>query len=220
MNTDYAAKRLAEMTMPRQTHHKAPASCIGLVSAVDAKTGRVKLTYQGIGTDVEGKSIGSDWAPVLLPMAGNGRAACFAPKSGDQALVLFVNGDWSQPIVAGFLASEADPLPQDMQAGKSGIVLSPGGPSVVLDETKAKDKPTIVISDGDGNSVVVKTDVNTIEITAAGDIKLSAVDGKVSIAAKTIDFTSSEGTTLNAATVDVKAPDGPVNLHGKQINLN
>ena len=219
MSIDLAAKRYAELSMPRRKGNKAPASCIGIVTAVDPKTGRVKLEYKGHGTGPEDEPIGSDWAPVLLPMAGNGRAACFAPKSGEQALVIFVNGDWSQPVVIGFLSSEVDPLPPEMQDGKSGIVLTPRGPSVVLDETKAKDKPTVVITDGDGNSIMIKTDVNTIEITAAANIVLSAPDGKVSVTAKSIDFTSSEATTLNAASMDVKA-DGNLNLHGGTVNIN
>ena len=219
MNTDLAAKRLAQLSLPRQKGNQAPACCIAVVSAVEKKTGRVRLEYKGQGTGIQGEALGSDWAPVLLPMAGNSRAACFLPKSGDQVLVVFVNGDWSAPIVVGFLSSQADPLPQDMQDGKSGIVLGPRGPSVVLDETKAKDKPTVVITDGEGNTIAIKTDVNTIEITAAANIVLSAPNGKVSVTAKSIDFTSSEATTLTVASMDVKA-DGNLNLHGGTVNIN
>jgi hypothetical protein len=123
-------------------------------------------------------------------------------------------------VVLGFLSSTTDPLPQEFVKGHSGVILGEGKPRITLNESDQGDGPGVVINDGKGNSITIKTKGNTIEIVAAGNISLSAPDGEVSISAKTVKLASTEATTLTAAKIDVTAKQNDLTLKGKRININ
>jgi uncharacterized protein involved in type VI secretion and phage assembly len=202
------------MRVARQSDGSPQGALIGLVSNVDER-GRVQLKLPSIGPDIV-----TDWAPVALPMAGSNRAVSFTPKVNDQAIVVFLNGNWRTPVVIGFLSSTADPLPSAFTNGQAGVVLGDNKPRLTLNETSNDGGPGIAIDDGAGNRITIKTDGNTIEITAAGNIVLAAKDGKVSISAKTFEVTTTEKTTLKAPTMDVVAEQNALNVTGNPINLN
>jgi uncharacterized protein involved in type VI secretion and phage assembly len=202
------------MRVARQSDSSPQGALIGLVSNVDER-GRVQLKLPSIGPDIV-----TDWAPVALPMAGSSRAVSFTPKVNDQAIVVFLNGNWRTPVVIGFLSSAADPLPGAFTNGQAGVVLGDDKPRLTLNETKNDGGPGIAIDDGAGNRITIKTDGNTIEITAAGNIVLTAQNGKVSISAKTFEVTTTEKTTLKAPTMDVVAEQSALSFTGNPININ
>jgi phage baseplate assembly protein gpV len=199
----------------RQENTTLSGLVLGTVSNVD-KQGRVQVTLGSFDPNYV-----TDWLRVASPLASSkGRAAYHVPQLQDQAVVAFVNGDPRAPVVLGFLSSTADPLPQEFTKGHSGVILGDGKPRLTLNESDEGDGPGVVINDGKGNSITIKTKGNTIEIVAAGNITLSAPDGKVSISAKTIELASSDATTLSSAKIDVKADPNDLTLKGKRVNIN
>lgn len=187
---------------------------LGKVSNVDDQ-GRVKVTLGSFAPNYV-----TDWLRVASPLAsGKGRAAYHVPQVEDQAVVAFVNGDPREPIVLGFVSSTADPLPQEFVQGHSGVILGEGKPRITLNESDQDDGPGVVINDGNGNSITIKTKGKTIEIVAAGNITLAAPEGEVSISAKTVKLVSTEATTLTSKKIDVTA-DGDLTLKGNRVNIN
>jgi uncharacterized protein involved in type VI secretion and phage assembly len=76
---------------------------VGTVSNINDpdKLGRIKVTYGGLGADVE-----SSWARVVTLGAGNNRGVTFMPEVDDEVLVAFAHGDTRRPVVIGALFSE------------------------------------------------------------------------------------------------------------------
>ena len=188
---------------------------IGKVSGVDDK-GRVTVT---LGQWHE--QYVTDWVRVVSPLSSSkGRAAYHVPQSGDQAVVAFVNGDPREPVVLGFLASTTDPLPKEFVQGHSGVILGADKPRITLNEGDQDGGPGVVINDGKGNSITIKTKGNTIEIVAAGNISLSAPDGEVSISAKTVKLAATDAMTVTAAKIDATADPKDMTLKGKNVRIN
>jgi uncharacterized protein involved in type VI secretion and phage assembly len=201
---------------PKESESGGPSGLvIGKVSGVDDK-GRVTVT---LGQWHE--QYVTDWVRVTSPLASSkGRAAYHVPQPGDQAVVAFVNGDPREPVVLGFLSSTTDPLPKEFVQGHSGVILGEGKPRITLNEGDQDGGPGVVINDGKGNSITIKTKGNTIEIVAAGNISLSAPDGEVSISAKTVKLASTDAMTVTASKIDVTADPNDLTLKGKRVNIN
>jgi uncharacterized protein involved in type VI secretion and phage assembly len=187
---------------------------IGKVSDIDQ--GRIKVSL----AQWHEKYV-TDWVRVMSPLASSkGRAAYHVPQIDDQVVVAFVNGDPREPVVLGFLSSTTDPLPQEFVNGHSGVILGEGKPRITLNESDRDGGPGVVINDGKGNSITIKTKGNTIEIVAAGNITLSAPDGEVSISAKTVKLAASDAMTVTAAKIDATADPKDMTLKGKRVNIN
>lgn len=92
----------------------------GLVTSYDGSAGanRVKVMLQPEGIE-------TGWLPITTLMAGQGFGAYFGPSQGDQATVLFQEGDREVGFCIGFLGSDADPPPA-VQSGEIHLIAKTG----------------------------------------------------------------------------------------------
>lgn len=219
----------------------------GVVTAVvtnnkdDEGMARVKVTFPWLAENDE-----SHWARIATMMAGNDRGTYFIPEIGDEVLVAFENGDVNFPYIIGALWNGKDKVHETNSDGENNlrVIKSRCGHKVIFDDTKGKEKITIIdktenrkividtqkknidIYNNDGKinmyaggDINIKTDAN-LNIEVSGDIntKVSgSVDTKVS---SSISQKSGSSTKLEAgSTMNLKS--GGVNtIKGSLIKLN
>jgi uncharacterized protein involved in type VI secretion and phage assembly len=159
---------------------------------------RVRLPWA-----VDGDRRYEAWARVATLMAGAGRGSWFIPDVDDEVLLAFEAGDPHRPYVLGSLWNGKDQPPEQMGAGndvrtirtRSGVTIrmsdaprnaaltleTPGGQQIVL-----SDEPdTIVVSDANGNQVVVRP--QGIEVTAATTVAVKAPRVELAAGMVTVD---------------------------------
>lgn len=211
---------LLEATTPSETMLEAGGHAKGVAVAIvrqnkdDSGHGRVKVSYPWHSLPQE-----SYWARVAMPMAGKNRGVYFIPEVEDEVLVAFDRGDLRFPYVVGSLWNGVDKSPQTNADGNNDVrqIRSRKGHKLTFNDGKkglvqlelndgkklAIDDDGIVIDDGKGNSVVIKSNGGSIAIQAATKVEIKAP--QISI----------EATGM----LDLKA--GPtMNLKAGVININ
>ncbi len=178
--------------------------------------GRVKVKFPWLSDTDE-----SYWARIATPMAGKQRGIYFLPEVEDEVLVVFEQGDVRFPYIIGSLWNGKDTPPETNKNGKNDIRLIKSRSGHVIRLNDEKGKETIEIIDKtNNNSIKFDTATNTISITSAKDITLSAPKGMIKMNAQKIDIQSSTNTNINAKTgMDIKA-NATMNIKGAMINLN
>ncbi|MFD2081321.1 hypothetical protein SAMN05421678_12633 [Actinopolymorpha cephalotaxi] len=137
---------------------------IGQVAAVgtDKHLGEVEVTIPALGDGYH------NWAPVAAPMAGHDRGFFAMPEVGDEAVIMFEQGDVSFPIVMGFLWNGKDATPST--APRERMIRSLNGHTIrLIDSTPTPEgnRGAVVVEDAAGSQVVL-------------------ADGKVTISSKGI----------------------------------
>ncbi|MDL1982663.1 MAG: phage baseplate assembly protein V [Deltaproteobacteria bacterium] len=178
--------------------------------------GRIKIKFPWLSDEHE-----SDWARVVSIMAGNGRGVFFLPEVDDEVLVAFEFGDIRKPLVLGGLWNGVDTPPIDNADGENNIRLihSRSGHMIRLDDTDGSEKIEI-IGKGEEDKIVIDTEKNAITISVAGDITLSAPDGKITLECNELELNASSSAKLvSDQSADVEA-GATLNLKGQTVNIN
>ena len=178
--------------------------------------GRVKVRFPWLSDEDE-----SQWARVVVLMAGKDRGTYFLPEVEDEVLVAFELGDPRFPCVLGALWNGVDTPPEKNDDGKNNIrvIKSRSGHVVRLNDEDGKEKIEI-IDKTEKNSITFDTAKNTITITTDKDITLSATKGTIKLDAQKIEIKSSADTKIEAgAGLDVKA-SATMNIKGAAVNIN
>lgn len=145
------------------------------------------------------------WARVAVPFAGANRGAFFIPQTGDEVLVVFVNGDPRCPVVVGGLWNGADTPPESLSGrvdrwtitGKAGTKISivEESDATARIECRTPGGVTLTMTDEGGGRVEIQCAGNTVK-TDTGGMSVQS-PAKVSIQASSVEVT--------AATVKVDA---------------
>ncbi len=193
----------------RSTDQRYYGVAEALVTEVDdpQKLGRVKLKFPWFDPDME-----SEWCRVRQFYAGNGYGAFFIPESGDEVLVAFIHGDMRLPIILGGLYNGQDKPPSHHAKDKDEkMIRTKGGHRIILDDTRGKEKISIVDAKGE-NSIVVDTVANSITIKSN--------KGKLVLEGQGIEISSGIGIDVKAKTnVKVEATT-TMDLKGATVNIN
>ncbi|APR88479.1 VgrG protein [Minicystis rosea] len=180
--------------------------------------GRVKLKFPWISDEHK-----TDWTRVMTPMAGKERGFFFLPEVGDEVLVTFQFGDVSHPYVLGALWSKEDRPPPTANKGQSSkgersvnrrVIQSTSGHLITLDDSKGKEKITIVGKggkdkieiDSTSNKITIESDKD-LDINAARDIHITAGED-VSIQCKKFSLDADQSYELKALTGKIEADSG------------
>lgn len=154
---------------------------IGTVSGYDPDAYAVKVQFPP-------DTVESGWLPIESPFVGPGWGLQAAPTVGEQAVVVFQEGDIDAGVVTGFLFSDED-RPQSVPAGEFWLQHKSGAFFKLTNDGKAQ------FNDGHGASVVLNGD-GTISSagtwTHTGDVNVhgnTAFTGQVSANGHRIDET-------------------------------
>lgn len=99
---------------------------LGLVSSYDGRVGKYAVKVRLQPEDIE-----TGWLPIVLLLPGQGWGVYAAPSVGDQAAVLFQEGDGQAGVCVGFLPSDDDPPPA-VESGEIHLIAKDGDASVIL----------------------------------------------------------------------------------------
>ena len=132
----------------------------------------------------------SQWARVATLMGGKDRGTLFLPEVDDEVLVAFEHGDMRRPYIVGALWNGIDTPPKEFaNDGKNNVRL-----------IKSRSGHLIKFDDTNGSErieVIDKSGTNSIVIDTSQ---------------KTITITSDQDILL-------KAPQGKISLHSKEIEI-
>jgi phage protein D/phage baseplate assembly protein gpV len=183
--------------------------------------GRVKVKYPWMADDAE-----SDWARVVGIGAGPQAGYFVMPEVGDEVLVSFSHGDFSQPYVLGGLWNGQADLPPEAAGAASGekpLVRTwhsrEGHWIAIYDDSQQK----IEIVTKDGNQITLDDANNKIVVAGRGGqtITLDGGGSKITVESSSeIEVKASSNMKLKAGgNLDIEA-SGNVNVKGATINLN
>ncbi|MGZ4353341.1 MAG: phage baseplate assembly protein V, partial [Gaiellaceae bacterium] len=211
---------------------------VGLVDDIDDPNGwgRVKVRFPWLDPDV-----GSVWARLATPAAGDARGFFFIPEVGDEVVVGLLGGDLEWPIVLGSLwnGSQAPPESLDAQTNairsitsRSGhkltfddsdgaakvVVTSSASQTVTIDDSSGSE--SIALADKTGNKLTLDSQGITLEAASGGNITLKASSGKVGIDALQLEGKASgTGKIQSSGTLDIQA-SATLGLKGALVNIN
>lgn len=188
----------------------------GIVSEIDAEGARLKLEFPWFQA-----SYRSNWAPIAVPMSGNGRGLFMMPEQGDEVLVAFEHGQIDHPYVIGFLWNGVDKSPEEGTGASvrrlrtvSGHVLEfddRAGQEQILIKTKGEHEikmidgasPSITIKSKGGQKITLKDLPAAVTIETAGGQQVSLTDAPPGI---TASLTGGISIAASAAGVVITAP--------------
>lgn len=138
------------------------------------------------------------WARVAAPFAGSNRGTFFIPDTGDEVLVVFVNGDSRLPIVVGGLWNGSSTAPESISGGRNlkKVIRSKNGVKITLEDQDGQEKfiaetpggQKVTLKDGPGAITIEDSNGNSVKLESSG-----------------ITITASAKVTINAGTVAVSA---------------
>lgn len=99
---------------------------LGLVSSFDGRPGGYAVKVRLQPEDIE-----TGWLPIVTLLAGQSWGIYAGPSVGDQAVVLFQEGDATSGICVGFLPSADDPPPA-VESGEIHLVAKDAEASILL----------------------------------------------------------------------------------------
>jgi uncharacterized protein involved in type VI secretion and phage assembly len=178
--------------------------------------GKVKIKLPGMTDDETGP-----WARVAVLMGGANRGTFFLPEQGDEVLVAFDNGNLKLPYVIGGLWNGQDTPPDTNSDGQNNkrFIKSRSGHLIRLDDTQGSEKLEIIDKSGN-NSITFDAASNTITITAAQDITISAPQGTLTLNATTISISSTEDGTIAATGNLTLQASSKAALKGATVDIN
>jgi len=178
--------------------------------------GRVKVSLPWMADQVE-----SDWARVVTPMAGPGRGVYFLPEVNDEVLVAFEHGNPGMPFVLGGLWNGEDRPPASNSDGKNDLrmVRSRSGNQIRLTDTDGDARIEIIDSTGQ-NTIVIRAKDNSITITSAGDIAISADKGKVKLSGESVEIIATTTVKAEASQGMELKSSGQLTIKGSAVNIN
>ena len=200
------------LTHSQPTEHW-PGLVIGIVTNSDDPSGwgRVKVKFPWMADDAE-----SHWARLVAVGAGPEAGIAAIPAVGDEVVVAFEHGDFSQPYVLGGLWNGKSKMPTatDKAAkGEKPLVRSwqsRNGHSITMYDNADK---RIEIKSADGYTITLDDKNKDIEIKGPGKLKIMmnqdiTIEGQANISVKaTGDLTleASKNLTLKGMQVNLEA---------------
>lgn len=183
--------------------------------------GRVRVKYPWLTNDAE-----SNWARVIGIGAGPETGYCVIPEVGDEVLVGFIHGDFSQPCVLGGLWNGQDKLPPETDGAS-------GGEKPKVRSWRSRTGHKIAIYDNTDNKIEIVTsggheitldDTNRkINLSTSGGLKMTLDDGgrKITIhSGNEIEVKSTGNLKIQAgANLDLQA-SAQINIKGAMVNIN
>jgi uncharacterized protein involved in type VI secretion and phage assembly len=178
--------------------------------------GRVKVKCPWMSDDHE-----SFWARVVTPMAGRDRGLYLLPEVDDEVLLAFEHGAPEYAYVLGALWNGKDKPPESNANGTNDhrTLKSRSGHVIRLDDTDGNERIEILDKSGK-NRIVIRTSQHEITIDAGSDIAVTARDGTLTLAGRSVEITAHGSLSVKAqGNIDLEAT-GRLKLRGATVDIN
>lgn len=196
-----------------QSRH-ADSLVVGIVTNNNdpQRLGRVKVKLPALSLQE------SEWVPVAVPSAGQGRGLSMLPVPDEQVIVGFENGDPSYPYVLGSVFNGADKPGDEMAVADGSVALKSDHAALIA----AREDITLR---SDGGKWLIRIDGGDIEETAhAGQggsgAYAGSFDGEWKLkATQPVQIQSDATVTLKAPMIALEA-SGPLSLKGNPVQID
>jgi uncharacterized protein involved in type VI secretion and phage assembly len=172
------------------------------------------------------------WAQLLTPMEGKKFGWYTLPDIDDVVVVMFVAGDFSQPVIIGGVWSKPDFSPEPNEDGKNNFrgYRSRTGHRLIFDDSK---KVKVVFADKTAKNMVGVGEfdedgagpnvcgIYKPPMSGTGGVSFSTMEGKLELTCKDGKLTVTAGTDIkiNAKqTIDIKA-GGDITMEGSTTKV-
>ena len=167
----------------------------------------------------------TDFIRVMTPMAGKQYGALFLPEVGDEVLVGFVDGDFTDPYVLGSLWNTKAPAPAAVQDGKNELRTIQSKTKHKLEFNDGTEKPGVTLATAQESGLAMDDKAKTIVLKdKAGENALS-IDiggGTVTLEAKTKLVLKCGGASIeldgSGGAITIKT-SGSIKIDGQQVDL-
>jgi phage protein D/phage baseplate assembly protein gpV len=212
---------LSEEISPGQPSDHWPGLVPAIVTNSDDPQdwGRIKVKFPWLDDNSE-----SFWARVIGIGAGPEAGYYVMPSVGDEVMVAFLHGDFSQPIILGGVWNGANKIPPEAASAGNGekpLVRtwhSVNGHKITMYDNADK---KIEIATIDGRSIVLD-DNNKKILISTDNAKITVDDNNVTLETSggNVKMKSGSNFTMESGgNIDIKA-SGNVTIKGATINLN
>lgn len=99
---------------------------VGIVTSYDGRPG-----HYAVKVRLEPEGIETGWLPIMLLLPGQDWGVYAGPSVGDQALIVYQEGDNGAGICLGFLPSDEDPPPA-VESGEIHLIAKNAEASILL----------------------------------------------------------------------------------------
>ena len=168
----------------------------------------------------------TDYIRVMAPMAGKEYGAFFLPEVGDEVLVGFVDGDFTDPYVLGSLWNTKAPAPVTVQDGKNEVRAIKSKTAHKLEFNDGEEAPGLTLATAQESSLAMNDKEKTVALTdkdGANYLKLDINGGTVTLEAKTKLVLKCGGASIeldgsgNAITIKTS---GNITIDGQQVDVS
>jgi uncharacterized protein involved in type VI secretion and phage assembly len=170
----------------------------------------------------------SDWARLVMPMAGQERGWMTIPEEGDEVLVSFVHGDFNYAIVLGSLYNGVDtpPYANEDQKDNLRVFQSRSGHRLTFDDTDGAERVELILHNEEIR-VIWDSANKTLGVYSGKDM---IFESKETISLKCKDFIleAQENVSITAQmNIDLQAMQSvivqagqDITVKGSKVNLN
>ena len=168
----------------------------------------------------------TDFIRVMTPMSGKQYGMFFLPEVGDEVLVGFVDGDFSDPYVLGSLWNTKAPAPVTVQDGKNELRTVKSKTAHQLEFNDGEEKPGVTLTTAQESRLAMDDKEKTITVTdKAGEnyLKIDINGGTVTLEAKTKLVLKCGGASIeldgSGGAINIKT-SGNITIDGQQVDVS
>ncbi len=167
----------------------------------------------------------TDFIRVMTPMSGKQYGAFFLPEVGDEVLVGFVDGDFTDPYVLGSLWNTKAPAPVAVQEGKNEVRTIQSKTKHQLAFDDGTETPGVTLATAQESRLAMDDKAKAITLTDKGgenSLKIDINGGTVTLEAKTKLIFKCGGASIemdgsgNAITIKTS---GSIKIDGQQVDV-
>lgn len=206
-------------TAPRETSLESGGCIKGVATAVVTQNKdpdglcRVKVSFPWHDQPRE-----SYWARLATPMAGKNRGMVCIPEVGDEVLVVFEREDLRFPFVLGGVWNGKGKPPYGNKDGNNDIRVfrsrkghkltfddgTRGSVQLELNDGKKLrlDDDGVLVDDGKGNKIEIKSNSGSVSVEAAGPLKLKGATVSIEATGQ-LEMKASGAATLRGSIVNI-----------------
>lgn len=213
-----------ELLTEESRYHSYCGLTVGIVTDINDpdKKNRVKVRLLNRSDDQQE----TDFIRVMTPMAGKEYGMFFLPEVGDEVLVGFLDGDFTDPYVLGSLWNTKAPAPVTVQDGKNEVRTIRSKTAHRLEFNDGTEQPGLTLSTAEESRLAILDKEKTITLTdKAGEnsLTIDSSGGTVTVTAKTKLVLQCGGASIeldgssNAITIKTS---GNIKLDGQQVEIS
>jgi phage baseplate assembly protein V len=187
-------------SLARSTEKRFYGIVEAIITGVNDPNHEGRLQVQFPWFDDKSDHMETEWCRVALPSTGDGYGSFYPHRVGEEVAVAFVHGDMRFPIILGGLYNGKDKPPTHRDDDTEEIMIRTHA-GHVLRIADSQSKKRIEITDSSGNTILIDTEQNSIQIKASSKISIEGND--ITIEGENVNITAHQNMKLQGNRIDI-----------------